>query len=221
MNPRELPRENSSSFTILEQPLYIGSSSSGHKPTSRCCNPPGAGWLMGTSSLRLLCTGYVVHGLRGGPDLAKYGHLLPSIRAIANKTEAVYMRIWEQVRIHCPYAQPQSMLLDFEKAAINSFQQFWPHTVVKCCSFHLTQNICRKVQVVGLQAHYIHDEDLPCVSGRYPHIPFDVNELFNYVAVLLPPTAKAAELLDYFQRTYVGRTLPSGYYSEPKFPIAL
>ena len=117
------------------------------------------------------------------------------------------------------------MLLDFEKAAINSFQQFCPHTVVKCCFFHLKQNIWRKVQVVGPQADYIHDEDL---AMRIRHIsalafvhPFDVYELFDHVALLLPPTAEAAELLDNFQGTYVGRTLLSGYYSEPTFTIAL
>ena len=106
------------------------------------------------------------------------------------------------------------MLLDFEKAVINSFQQVWPLTVVKCCFFHLTQNIWRKVQTVGLQADYIHDEDLAMRIRQIPALafvhPFDVYELFDHVALLLPPTAEAAELLDYFQRTYVGRTLLSG-----------
>ena len=112
---------------------------------------------------------YVVHGLRGGPDLAKDGHLLPSLFVLlANKTEAIYKRMWEQIRILCPYAQPQSMLLDFEKAAINSFQQVWPHTVVKCCFFHLTQNFWRKVQAVGLQADYSNDEDLAMRIRQYP-----------------------------------------------------
>ena len=86
-----------------------------------------------------------------------------------------------QIRILCPYAQPQSMLLDFEKAAINSFQQFWPHTVVKCCFFHLTQNIWRKVQAVGLQANYINDEDVAIRIRQIPALafvhPFDVYEL--------------------------------------------
>ena len=102
-------------------------------------------------------------------------------------------------------------------------QQF--HTVVKCCFFHLTQNIWRKVQAVGLQADYINDEDLAMRIRQIPALafvhPFDVYELFDRVALLLPPTPEAAELLDYFQRTYVGRTLLSGYYSEPTFPIAL
>ena len=169
---------------------------------------------------------YVVHGLRGGPDLAKDGHLLPSLFVLlACKTESIYRRMWEQIRILCPYAQPQSMLLDFEKAAINSFSVVWPLTVVKCCFFHLTQNVWRKIQAVGLHADYIGDKELAMRIRQIPALafahPFDVCELFGQVASLFPPSAEVAELLEYFQRTYVGRTLPSGYYSEPTFPINL
>ena len=64
---------------------------------------------------------YVVHALRGGTQLMRDGHLLPSLFVLLpNKTEATYRRMWEQIRLKCPLAQPKEMLLDFEKAAINS-----------------------------------------------------------------------------------------------------
>ena len=50
--------------------------------------------------------------------------------------------------------------MDFEKAAINSFQHFWQNTNVKGCFFHLTQNIWRKIQAEGLQGDYNTNEDL-------------------------------------------------------------
>ena len=54
---------------------------------------------------------YVVHGLRGGPDLAKDGHLLPSLFVLlVNKTDAIYMRMWEQIRILCPYTKLEEEL---------------------------------------------------------------------------------------------------------------
>ncbi|KAI6648563.1 hypothetical protein LOD99_8043 [Oopsacas minuta] len=66
---------------------------------------------------------YVVHGLRGGDDPMKTGHLLPSLFVLLlNKTEDTYRRMWEQIRILCPLAQPEQMLLNFEKGAINSFE---------------------------------------------------------------------------------------------------
>ena len=33
-----------------------------------------------------------------------------------------------------------------------SFTHVWPNALVKCCFFHLTQNIWRKVQTVGLHS---------------------------------------------------------------------
>ena len=91
---------------------------------------------------------YVIHALRGGPDLMKDGHLLPSLFVLLpNKTEATYTRMWEQVQLLCPQADPAEMLMDFELAAINSF-------------FHLTQNLWRRVQAAGMQAEYSQDQEL-------------------------------------------------------------
>ena len=65
---------------------------------------------------------YVIHALLGGPDLMKDGHLLPSLFILLpNKSEAIYTRMWQNVQLLCPQADPSEMLLDFEKAAINSF----------------------------------------------------------------------------------------------------
>ncbi|KAI6651850.1 hypothetical protein LOD99_4729 [Oopsacas minuta] len=86
---------------------------------------------------------HVVHGLRGGNDPMKTGHLLPILFVLLpNKTEAAYLKMLEQIRLLCPQAQPQQMLLDFEKGAITSFEHVWPNTVVKCCSLptHMTKS---------------------------------------------------------------------------------
>ncbi|KAI6655700.1 hypothetical protein LOD99_1840 [Oopsacas minuta] len=103
------------------------------------------------------------------------------------------------------------MLLDFEKCAITSFEHIWPSTVVKCCFFHLTQNIWRHVQSVGLQSVYTHDEELDMRIRRIPALAFarpaDVPDLFDQVAMDLPLTPEIGEQVDYFERTYIGRTL--------------
>ena len=79
-----------------------------------------------------------------GPDLMKDDHLLPSLFVLLpNKTEATYTRMWQQVQLLCPQADPAEMLVDFEMAAINSFQHTWP--AASCYGegffFHLTQNL--------------------------------------------------------------------------------
>ena len=48
--------------------------------------------------------------------------------------------------------------------------------------------------------------------------PFDVPELFAAVVKQLPMPA-AQRLVLYFERTYIGRTLPGGTFREPLFPV--
>ncbi|KAI6652398.1 hypothetical protein LOD99_7412 [Oopsacas minuta] len=147
------------------------------------------------------------------------------VRATAQQDEAAYLRMWEQIRLLCPLVQPQQMLLDFEKGAITSFEHVWPSTVVKCCFFHLTQNIWRHVQSVGLQSAYTHDEELAMRIRRIPALAFarpaDVPDLFDQVAMDLPLTPEIGELVDYFERTYIGRTVASGYHVAATYPIHL
>ncbi|KAI6658285.1 hypothetical protein LOD99_15554 [Oopsacas minuta] len=139
---------------------------------------------------------------------------------LPNKTEDTYRRMWEQIRILCPLAQPEQMLLDFEKGAINSFEHVWPNTVVKCCFFHLTQNIWRHVQ-----SDYTHDEELAMRIRKIPDLAFarpaDVPDLFEQVSMDLPLTSEIGELVDYFERTYIGRTLATGHHVAATFPIGL
>ena len=147
---------------------------------------------------------YVIHALRGGPDLMKDGHLLPSLFVLLpNKTEATYRRMWEQVELLCPQADPTVMLMDFELAAINSFQHTWPATMVKGCFFHLTQNLWRKVQATGMQPAYCQDEELAIRIRQIPALafaaPHEVPHLFDQVAALLPSPA-ADDLIEYFER---------------------
>ena len=109
------------------------------------------------TAILLFTQSYVIHALRGGPDMMKYGHLLPSVFVLLpNKSEATYRRMWQQVQLFCP----SEMLMDFEKAAFRSFEHTWPDSVVKGCFFHLAQNLWRKVQAVGLQAQYSDDQEL-------------------------------------------------------------
>ena len=130
---------------------------------------------------------YVIHALRGGPDLMKDGHLLPSIFILLpNKTEVTYRRMWQQLQPLCPEADPTEILMNFEKAAINSFEHIWPGSIVKGCFFHLTQNIWRKVQAAGLQAAYSEDQELAIririITALAFTAPHQVPSLFTKVA---------------------------------------
>ena len=86
-------------------------------------------------------------------------------------------------------------------------KQVWPATQVKCCFFHLTQNIWRKVHAEGLQAAYNQDEELALCIRLLPALafasPFDVLEVFGDVVQELP-MPQATGLVLYFEKTYIG-----------------
>ena len=66
---------------------------------------------------------YVIHALRGDPDMMKDGHLLLSVFVLLpNKSEVTYRIMWQQVQLLCPQAYPSEIQMDFEKAAIRSFE---------------------------------------------------------------------------------------------------
>ena len=153
---------------------------------------------------------YVIHSLRGR-------HLLPCLFVLLpNKTEAVYLKMWEKI-------QERHLIIDFEKAVINSFQHFWKSTNIKCCFFHLTQNIWRKLQAEGLQANYNNDEEfglkIRCLPALAFVAPMDVKEYFEAAIEHLATISQALVL--YFEHTYIGRTLPGGFHQEPMFPIEM
>ena len=57
-----------------------------------------------------------------GPNILGDGHLLPSLFILlSNKSENIYGRMWEQIKILCPSACPFHLIVDFELAATNSF----------------------------------------------------------------------------------------------------
>ena len=155
-----------------------------------------------------------------GPNPLEDGHLLPSLFVLLhNKTEATYSKMWEQINVLCPTAQPTHMIMNFELAAISSFELQWPLTNVKVVFFHLTQNLWRKIQSLGLlQSDYINDQDLATRLRMLPVLAFassfDVLELFPQVIEELN-IPEATELALYTMNRHM-RVVR--YLGEEKYP---
>ena len=73
-----------------------------------------------------------------------------------------------------------------------------------------------------MQAEYSQDQELAIRIRQIPALafadPHEVPDLFAEVAAQLP-TPEANDLIQYFERTYIGRTLPGGAYQQALFPI--
>ena len=134
--------------------------------------------------------------------------------------QVTYTRMWQQIKVLCSYAYANQIIMDFKKAAINSFEQFWPDTFVKCCFFHLTQNVWRKVQSEGLQSEYNQNEELAIRIRLLPGLAFAApHEVPIYLAMLYNNFPCSCNRSGFIFRTPIsGRALPGGSYQEALFP---
>ena len=52
--------------------------------------------------------------------------------------------MWNEIKKSCPNSTPSYLIVDFEKAAINSFSLHYPATQIKGCFFHIAQTFGEK-----------------------------------------------------------------------------
>lgn len=171
---------------------------------------------------------YTVHG--------RYRtHLLPLIYVLAsNKKQSTYEKIFDKLLELEPLLKPTKVMIDFEMAAIQSIQKKFPEAEVKCCTFHLTKNIWKKIQQVGFQTHYGNDVEFAVhlrMLGALAFLPanrviegYEAIVSLNFFAERDGDETNVGKqiLLDYFESNYIGspgRT--QGTRKHARFPIPL
>ena len=82
---------------------------------------------------------YTIHGVHGGVVVPFVYVYMPG------KSEELYTELFTAVR-NKTYGEPEIIISDFEKAAINAAKNVFPATEFFGCLFHLTQNIFRHIQ---------------------------------------------------------------------------
>lgn len=126
-------------------------------------------------------------------------------------------------------------MVDFELAAVNAINQNFEGVNVSGCFFHLTQNVWKQIQKVGLQTRY----------NNYIEFAVNIRMLAALAFVPVADVIRAYEivvsshfwieneendanlekqrLLNYFEKNYIGvmgRTQTQGRRT-PRFPIEL
>lgn len=124
-----------------------------------------------------------------------------------NKTAESYGTVLRELHNLIPLAAPKTILVDFERAAINAFSLMFPTATVSGCYFHLTQSVVRKVVEVGLKVQYEHDDNVRgyvrCLSALAFVPPADVIEAFELLAETEPDIEHLDEVTTFFEHTYV------------------
>ncbi|CAF1267736.1 unnamed protein product, partial [Didymodactylos carnosus] len=119
---------------------------------------------------------------------------------------------------------PKSIMMDFERAAINAFGGSFTTTTnpstMSGCFFHLQNNIQHKVQELGLKTNYEQDpvfaHNVSIIAAHAFLQPADVSQGFDDLHNSSPPMLHP--LLDYFEDTYIGRQRSQGR-SKPMFSV--
>lgn len=137
---------------------------------------------------------------------------------LPNKTEKSYNRLAAALQNLAPLSNPQRILMDFEKAAMNAFSKQFPNCQISGCYFHLCQSLNRKVSTVGLKTEYESHSELALalrlmpalayvplsdVCGTFDLVIDEVTTVLDYLDLGDDVIEKVDQVTSYFQNTYV------------------
>ncbi|XP_072378071.1 uncharacterized protein [Diabrotica undecimpunctata] len=103
---------------------------------------------------------YTIHGVR-------YSNVIPTVFALlTNKTQETYTHVFQQLKVLNPALRPPTIMMDFERAAMNAAQTEFPNVRIRGCFFHFSQYMWRHIQSAGLQRRYIENPDFALLHLR-------------------------------------------------------
>jgi len=86
---------------------------------------------------------YTIHAVH-------YSNVIPSAYALLpGKKEDTYIQMFKALKSLNQNLNPESIMMDFEKAAMNAVKSEFPNTSINGCFFHLSQCIWRHLQAVA------------------------------------------------------------------------
>ncbi|GBC43031.1 uncharacterized protein LOC112591534 [Rhizophagus irregularis DAOM 181602=DAOM 197198] len=150
---------------------------------------------------------YTIHAPVGAEDNSR---ILPLVYALmTRKSEVLYRWLFENL---IEFAEdndielkPQSIITDFELAAINVSRSKFPDTNNKGCFFHLCQNGWRQIQRCGLAIQYGNDEHFSIMVRHLFALAFlpsqEIPAAFNILKPQMPQEAN--DLVQWFEDNYV------------------
>ncbi|CAF4662045.1 unnamed protein product, partial [Didymodactylos carnosus] len=102
---------------------------------------------------------------------------------------------------------PETIMMDFETAAINSFESAYPTVSCKGCYFHYCKNLYKHIGKKGCIKLYQEDYIVKHCMGRLfflPLLPLDIiNEIFTDTLDMFPTDRRLRKFCDYVCSTYI------------------
>ena len=141
-----------------------------------------------------------------------------------NKTEEAYKICFRYIKEECSF-KPKFIIIDFEKALINSLSFIFDTSKLYGCSFHFSQAVWKHVQKLGLTKDYKSDKEVRGFIRKLLNLVFypieEVVEVFigiKNLALISEKYTKLELLFSYFEKNFVGTFLEREYIY-PRYDI--
>jgi hypothetical protein len=200
---------------IEEEDLHIFAAENDLKFLSQCKN-----WFA-DGTFRVTPQGfdqlYTIHGFYNNRVFPCVYALLPG------RSKDVYCRFLTYLRNLQNDLNPDSIVTDFETAAIQAFQQEFPRISITGCMFHFGQCIWRKLQAAGFTSIYNNDPSFALKVKRLLALSFiPTNDVIEVYESLINDDSyhQLDSLVDYFEDNFIGRKR-TNRRAEPRFPIEI
>lgn len=149
------------------------------------------------------------------------GHVIPFVYILLRdkKTTAIYSKVFRVLKQKTHHHfRPQNIISDFENGIIAAVEIELPNTHHHCCLFHLTSNIWKHVQRLGLSGHYMTDNNLKHNIRKLMALPFIPLLLIRNCFANLKDSADSItlrrqypslrQLYIYFENNYINGQFP-------------
>ena len=121
---------------------------------------------------------------------------------------------------------PKEIMVDYELGFISAFKSVFKNSNTRGCHFHSGQSVYRMIVSLGLKKKYNEDEDfstaikmlIAIAYVRPEHVNDTLTELVNS-KYFEDNVEYLSEIVDYFERTWVGVIKRNVIRNEPMFEV--
>ena len=140
------------------------------------------------------------------------------------KQKDIYDKVFSYIREKIE-DYPSYIIIDFEKALLNSLQTTFSNSFVNGCAFHFGQLICRRIQALSLVNDYKNSDAIRKIIRKCLNLSFvplgEIYSQYHYLkeeALANTNLKNLNEFFNYLEYTYIGR-FDNDNFTFPVFPL--